>query len=450
MFNVYCAQPRSSLALTRSLTSLNVPHKSTSSVRAVFPSRRRHLLTIRMPPQTSIANSVQGILSKPFAESARDFLPHQETICIPGSASVKACLLAMDKAHLRSCMICRETEDCLSSSPRMGAPCCMEIRLSGCQERPSDAVITDRFRMLDMRDILNVLMSRGQDVFDRIELGTSRRSSEDAVDDQRETSSRGVENGASNQECADLIHNVLETAASEIANVSGKNKFQPCWVDDPLQNLIRAFAVSPRVPLFKWDSDNKILGLVRIFSATDLFALFHNSDFIPNLDQLSNEAFSTILNQPVGSLWVSTENQLQMALDSDPLIETMRRLVETGFTALPIVDRTSPRKTLGVISVRDFRQLLLKTENLKAVLSLSTLSYVAQVRQVECLKAKFPSISVNYHTPLRAVVQKMLAADIQRIFLVDDKAQITGIFSRTDLGRTVAGTVNSVLTKINK
>eukprot|EP01055_Gregarina_sp_Pseudo9_P000304 Gregarina_sp_Pseudo_9__303@NODE_1197_length_1786_cov_29_369204_g1123_i0_p1_GENE_NODE_1197_length_1786_cov_29_369204_g1123_i0NODE_1197_length_1786_cov_29_369204_g1123_i0_p1_ORF_typecomplete_len464_score51_71CBS/PF00571_28/1_2e03CBS/PF00571_28/4_5e03CBS/PF00571_28/0_015CBS/PF00571_28/1_7e05_NODE_1197_length_1786_cov_29_369204_g1123_i0701461 len=457
MFNVYAVRPRSSVALGRSLSALHTappPPPKSPSVHPVFPtSVRRPCLTLRMPQPI---NPVHGILSKPFADSARNFLPHQETICIPGSASILTCLTAMDKAHLRSCMIClcRETGDCLTSSPRMGVPCCMQVHLPQCADggRPSNALVTERFKMLDMRDILKFLISRGQDVFDRIEFTTtaaSRRSSEDASESEAvPPSADEAEHGASNQECTDIVQTVLNEPAGVIANISGKNKFQPCWIDDPLESLIKAFDTSPRVPLFAWDANTKVLKLVRIFSATDLFALFHNSDFIPKMDNLSNQTFSNMLSQPVGALWKSSDGDLQLSLDSDPLLETMRRLVVTGFTALPIVDRTSPRKTLGVISVRDFRQMLLRTENIRAVLSLSTLSYVAQVRQIECLKAKFPSISVNQNTPLRAVVQKMLAADIQRIFLVDDKAHITGIFSRTDLGRIVARTVNSILNQV--
>lgn len=508
LFNVYTTvrSSRSNISIGRSLVSLAAAapqptaapcSKSPPSVRPVFPAHysrtaaRRTLLTLRMPHPGAGAgaavNPVHGILSKPFAESARNFLPHQETICIPGSASIKICLQAMDKAHLRSCMIClcQETGDCgIISSPRMGVPCCMQVKLPQCgKNRPPDDIIIDRFKMLDMRDILKFLLNKGQDAFDRITIinaAASRRSSIDDtssdicsnlspidVGDGNGEGGSGVSGGVSggsgtgtgtggsggggtvtNKECTDIVQSVLLEPAGNIADVSGKNRYRPCWVDDPLESLIKAFDTSPRVPLFSWDSEQHILKLVRIFSATDLFALFHNSDFIPKMDQLSNQTFTNLLNQPVSSFSAASGKNLQVSLDSDPLLDTMRRLVAAGFTALPIVDRTSPRKTLGVISVRDFRQMLLRTENIRAVLSLSTLSYVAQVRQIECLKAKFPSISVNQNSPLRAVVQKMLAADIQRIFLVDEKGHLTGIFSRTDLGRLVARTVNSILNQV--
>eukprot|EP01053_Blabericola_migrator_P005158 Blabericola_migrator_1__5157@NODE_265_length_10621_cov_160_318363_g221_i0_p2_GENE_NODE_265_length_10621_cov_160_318363_g221_i0NODE_265_length_10621_cov_160_318363_g221_i0_p2_ORF_typecomplete_len469_score71_03CBS/PF00571_28/1_2e03CBS/PF00571_28/1_8e04CBS/PF00571_28/0_0047CBS/PF00571_28/1_8e07Mob_synth_C/PF06463_13/2_4e02Mob_synth_C/PF06463_13/1_3_NODE_265_length_10621_cov_160_318363_g221_i014892895 len=466
MFNVYGngggGLQNTSSTVVRSLAINNTSAKASTSVRPVFQwssaSPRRQPLTIRLTPNCTMLDPIHNILSKPFADSATKFLPHQETICIPGDANIKNCLQAMDKAHLRSCMICLGRDNCVPSSPRMGVPCCMEVRLPQQDKRPSDEVVKEHFKMLDMRDILRSLVERGQDLFEKLDIprdGRSRtQSSADGELDPTLSDHGEVDEvtlarrNASDDECTKIVTAILEEPSGAIANISQKNTFKPCWIDDTLNHLIHAFEVSPRVPLFEWDPAARKLRLIRIFSATDLFSLFNNTDFITQMDKASNEIFSTMLDQPVGSIWdqrSGTEAKLQVCADVDPLLDTMRKLSETGYTALPIVDSMSPRKTLGVISVRDFKLMLTKTEKLASILSLSTLTYVSQVRQLECLKAKFPSISVHQKTPLRTVVHKMLAADIQRIFIVDEQSQIVGIFSRTDLGRLIAKTINTQL-----
>lgn len=73
------------------------------------------------------------------------------------------------------------------------------------------------------------------------------------------------------------------------------------------------------------------------------------------------------------------------------------------------------------------------------------MTFVAQVRQSDFSKSKFPCIGIRQDTPLRQIVQKMMAADIQRIFLLNERGELTRIFSRTDLGRLVAQIIENLL-----
>lgn len=311
---------------------------------------------------------------------------------------------------------------------------------AGFDESEFESHIKSEYAILDMRDVVRICVDRYYET-------AAKSSSKEKI-------------------IPEMIQNVLQTEVGCIANISGRNNFKIATLNNTLQELVKRFFTSTRVPIFEALKNNKNPALMGVFSVSDLLLYLQKLTPKPQ-DFLSrcNSEFHSVSQDPLTAFprkksptaldaWTAgqikavanfskeaTPSELFVGYEGESLIETLIALAKTGVSALPIVSKANPTKCLGVFSVRDLQFLLLNANALElqdCTLLKPVMNFICTIHQLDISKARYPVIHLRESATIDAVIGKILASNVRRIMLSNDYGSLTGILSISDVGRFIA------------
>eukprot|EP01068_Selenidium_serpulae_P016255 Selendium_serpulae@DN6281_c0_g1_i1.p1 len=234
---------------------------------------------------------------------------------------------------------------------------------------------------------------------------------------------------------AEIIQKFQKLPVGPMANESKKNNFEGLPTTATLAEIAKAFEASARVPIFK---DGK---LVRVFGVYDFVCILTKTKCLEKLNDASR--LHGVLTQEFGATFGKAllQRGVERVDEATPLIEVMKRMHTTGYSALPIQENDEGKDSLlGLISVRDMRLLVLwpQKDMAEDVLSKPVIEYLSYLR-MHTPKSTFPYIHTSSCSSLITIMTKIMGTSIHRILLTDGhNGDLVGLVSVTDVAKLLA------------
>lgn len=349
-------------------------------------------------------------------------------------ASLKQQKLPHVHHHAEQATPTESTPEGTEASPRSAATTPASSSVGGGRGSLCDAV-HKKYLFLDMRDVLCLAVERHAEVY-----GMYGEKSDVPP-------------------LMQFIEAILALPVGEVANISGRNDYE-CGTDtETLRELLLKLETSPWVPVFSELEDLPHPKLLGIFTVTDFLKFIQDitpahitpppTGFIPNADPLTifsrKRTMTPLDHWTAGAIKSATRakkfEELHICFEDESLLDGLKLLYKTGYSAVPIVSHANPRQCMSVFSVRDLQPILLRRHAIcasGAIFTMPILDYMSAVHQLESLKARYPVVHVKENATIDAVIGKILASNIRRLLLTDNAGLLTGILSVTDLGRFIA------------
>eukprot|EP01094_Clydonella_sp_ATCC50884_P022059 TRINITY_DN4987_c0_g1_i2.p1 TRINITY_DN4987_c0_g1~~TRINITY_DN4987_c0_g1_i2.p1 ORF type:complete len:292 (-),score=130.73 TRINITY_DN4987_c0_g1_i2:876-1751(-) len=207
---------------------------------------------------------------------------------------------------------------------------------------------------------------------------------------------------------------------TDMGGLSGVNRFVPVKVGDSLWDVLNVMVDNKlhRVAVLQGDS--------QVVNYVTQSRLIH---FLVEHEQLVPEA---IRSKTIEELEIFSSEVLTCS-EKDRAVDVFAKMSRAGVSAIPILSEEGTFS--GCLSASDLKGIGKDCSNF-ARLGLPVLDYIAPIRQ-ENLKAKFPAIGCNVHTPFERVIKKLDASRVHRVFITDDDNKIVGVVSLGDVLRVV-------------
>lgn len=206
----------------------------------------------------------------------------------------------------------------------------------------------------------------------------------------------------------------LNTKASEVINLSGKNPYTPIPYSASLYEAVeKLVSGTQRLPLV--DEDNKIVTIV-----SPSLVIKYLSHFV------TKKEFQPLKRIKVADLAakfvVSVDTQL-------PLILSLQQLIESKTASLAI---TENQHLISTFTLKDLLKAISSRDNF-VQLFLPIGDYVTEIRR-RTPKAIFPAIHCTVDCTMESLLLRMAATGIHRMFVVLPSApQATGVVSLRDI-----------------
>jgi len=302
--------------------------------------------------------------------SLEEFLPPNYTGSFDGSSSVLDLIKQMTDLHYRSAVICTK------------------------------AVDGDSFEFFDIMDVNRMLLSK--------------LPLDDLVDTHQVESA---------------LTAIASIPCSSVANASTRSVFVPTPVDATLRQVCETILRSDvrRVPLTDGDGSMR-----RVFSAADFLAL-----------ALRIPQWTAVLKTQSASVFENRENIDSVCVSHDEtMLSALRKMDASKLTICPVINvelsscDAEGAVAMGVVSVTDLKHIILSGDG--AMLSMSVLDFIAwrntKGRTRNSNKSRFPYVSGRKDCSLHTLSKKLLATNLQRIFISSEKlSRVIGVVSARDI-----------------
>ncbi|KAH8108773.1 hypothetical protein DFH11DRAFT_1747479 [Phellopilus nigrolimitatus] len=209
-----------------------------------------------------------------------------------------------------------------------------------------------------------------------------------------------------------------------VSNLSEKNPLEALPNSSSIVDLLGVFASGAHRILIRSDTTAhaQYLGYV-----TDraLLAYFHSQASVALSRFLANQLHSLALPS------LSLRSAVVYCTASAPVLDAMRLMSEQGVSSVAVVeDNPSAMATtlLSAISVTDIGKIVVPSQS-KYVLQTPLQQFVAQIKEPDGSMDgadRYPVYSVSAASSLRYTIEKILATNAHRVFIIEDPSRSGG------------------------
>jgi len=216
------------------------------------------------------------------------------------------------------------------------------------------------------------------------------------------------------------------THIKDIIDFKDRNPFVAVAADTTLASLLDLFTADSKYVRRVAVVDPAVAGRGQIVSIVSQFALI---SYISKHHSLISQPTTTV------SAFYAADKAVVSLSGGQSVLAAFQLMRNTGVSGVAVVDDSD--RLIGSMSIRDLKGLVTSQGLVLSRLLLPARSYINLISEMS-LDERHPAVSVLLTDTLVTTIDKLVAAGVHRLFVVDPKFHPVGVVSLVDILRVLA------------